>query len=152
MSLYYLILWNQVDILQKHFRKDHVHICASGRGFTLCGSENLVISETYVVLEFTTFSLQNCEIELIFLYASHHSLLAYVHARSVIIENDAQFFYLLSHKYEMPWQPFLSYLCNFCFPAWVQLSIQWVCKFWVHPSTHHHRILKLECMLISYNN
>ena len=26
MSLYYLILWNQVDILQKHFKKDHVHI------------------------------------------------------------------------------------------------------------------------------
>ena len=26
MSLYYLILWNQVDILQKHFRKDHVHM------------------------------------------------------------------------------------------------------------------------------
>ena len=25
MSLYYLILWNQVDILQKHFKKDHVH-------------------------------------------------------------------------------------------------------------------------------
>ena len=24
MSLYYLILWNQVDILQKHFKKDHV--------------------------------------------------------------------------------------------------------------------------------
>ena len=22
MSLYYLILWNQVDILQKHFKKD----------------------------------------------------------------------------------------------------------------------------------
>ena len=35
MSLYYLILWNQVDILQKHFKKDHVHICASGRGFTV---------------------------------------------------------------------------------------------------------------------
>ena len=28
MSLYYLILWNQVDILQKHFKKDHVHIYA----------------------------------------------------------------------------------------------------------------------------
>ena len=26
MSLYYLILWNQVDILQKHFNKDHVHM------------------------------------------------------------------------------------------------------------------------------
>ena len=26
MSLYYLILWNQVDILQKHFKKDHVHV------------------------------------------------------------------------------------------------------------------------------
>ena len=26
MSLYYLILWNQVDILQKHFKKDHVHM------------------------------------------------------------------------------------------------------------------------------
>ena len=26
MSLYYLILWNQMDILQKHFKKDHVHI------------------------------------------------------------------------------------------------------------------------------
>ena len=25
MSLYYLILWNQVDILQTHFRKDYVH-------------------------------------------------------------------------------------------------------------------------------
>ena len=24
MSLYYPILWNQVDILQKHFKKDHV--------------------------------------------------------------------------------------------------------------------------------
>ena len=24
MSLYYLILWNQVDILQKHFKEDHV--------------------------------------------------------------------------------------------------------------------------------
>ena len=27
MSLYYLILWNQVDILQNHFKKDHVHMC-----------------------------------------------------------------------------------------------------------------------------
>ena len=26
MSLYSLILWNQVDILQKHFKKDHVHM------------------------------------------------------------------------------------------------------------------------------
>ena len=26
MSLYYLILWNQVDILQKHFKKDHVRM------------------------------------------------------------------------------------------------------------------------------
>ena len=26
MSLYYLILWNQVDILQKHFKKDHVQM------------------------------------------------------------------------------------------------------------------------------
>ena len=26
MSLYYLILWNQVDILQKHLKKDHVHM------------------------------------------------------------------------------------------------------------------------------
>ena len=26
MSLYYLILWNQVAILQKHFIKDHVHM------------------------------------------------------------------------------------------------------------------------------
>ena len=27
MSLYYLILWNQVDILQKQvFKKDHVHM------------------------------------------------------------------------------------------------------------------------------
>ena len=25
MSLYYLILWNQVDILQKHFKQDYVH-------------------------------------------------------------------------------------------------------------------------------
>ena len=26
MSLYYLILWNQVDILQKRLKKDHVHM------------------------------------------------------------------------------------------------------------------------------
>ena len=26
MSLYYLILWNQVDILQTHLKKDHVHM------------------------------------------------------------------------------------------------------------------------------
>ena len=26
MSLYYLILWNHVDIFQKHFKKDHVHM------------------------------------------------------------------------------------------------------------------------------
>ena len=26
MSLFYLILWNQVDILQKHVKKDHVHM------------------------------------------------------------------------------------------------------------------------------
>ena len=26
MSLYYLILWNQVDILQKHFKSNHVHM------------------------------------------------------------------------------------------------------------------------------
>ena len=26
MSLHYLILWNKVDILQKHFEKDHVHM------------------------------------------------------------------------------------------------------------------------------
>ena len=24
--LYYLILWNQVDILQNYFKKDHVHM------------------------------------------------------------------------------------------------------------------------------
>ena len=32
MPLYYLMLWNQVDILQKHFRNDHA-ICTSKRGF-----------------------------------------------------------------------------------------------------------------------
>ena len=26
MSFYYLILWNQMDILQKHFQNDHVHV------------------------------------------------------------------------------------------------------------------------------
>ena len=26
MSLCYLILWNQVDILQKHFKKDYIHM------------------------------------------------------------------------------------------------------------------------------
>ena len=26
VKLYYLILWNQVDILQEHFKKDHVHM------------------------------------------------------------------------------------------------------------------------------
>ena len=31
MSLCYLILWNQVDILQKHFKKDHVHMRFSTR-------------------------------------------------------------------------------------------------------------------------
>ena len=31
MSLYYLILWNQVDIL----KKGSCPICASGRGFTV---------------------------------------------------------------------------------------------------------------------
>ena len=35
MSLYYLILWNQVDILQKHFKEDHVHMRLSTR---FCGS------------------------------------------------------------------------------------------------------------------
>ena len=35
MSLYYLKLWNQVDILQKHFKKDHVHMRLWTR-FTVC--------------------------------------------------------------------------------------------------------------------
>ena len=36
MSLYYLILWNQVDILQKHLKKDHVHmrLCPRFYGIT----------------------------------------------------------------------------------------------------------------------
>ena len=48
MSLYYLILWNQVDILQKHFKKDHVHM--RGRGFTVvleCAHMNLDFSFSF---------------------------------------------------------------------------------------------------------
>ena len=41
MSLYYLILWNQVDILQKHFKRI-MSICASGRGFTLWYSKRVL--------------------------------------------------------------------------------------------------------------
>ena len=36
MSLYYLILWNQVDILQKHFKKDHVHMRLWTRFYGMC--------------------------------------------------------------------------------------------------------------------
>ena len=36
MSLYYLILWNQVDILQKHFKKDHVHMRLWTRFYGTC--------------------------------------------------------------------------------------------------------------------
>ena len=36
MSLYYLILWNQVDILQKHFKKDHVHMRLWTRFYGIC--------------------------------------------------------------------------------------------------------------------
>ena len=39
MPLYYLILWNQVDILQKHFKRI-MSICASGRGFTVSFAES----------------------------------------------------------------------------------------------------------------
>ena len=39
MSLYYLILWNQVDIFQKHFKKDHVHMHLWTR---LYGKSNLL--------------------------------------------------------------------------------------------------------------
>ena len=36
MSLYYLILWNQVDILQKHLKKDHVHMRLWTRFYCIC--------------------------------------------------------------------------------------------------------------------
>ena len=44
MSLYYLILWNQVDILQKHFKKDHVHMRVWTRlyGSYITGTEVLI--------------------------------------------------------------------------------------------------------------
>ena len=48
MSLYYLILWNQVDILQKHFKKDHVHMRLWTRfyGTTQCmGSGDYTVDE-----------------------------------------------------------------------------------------------------------
>ena len=35
-------LWNEVDALQKHFKKD-MSICASGRGFTVCTFSALTI-------------------------------------------------------------------------------------------------------------
>ena len=38
MSLYYLILWNQVDILQKHLKKDHVHMRLWTRFYGTCES------------------------------------------------------------------------------------------------------------------
>ena len=38
MSLYYLILWNQVDILPKHFKKDHVHMRLWTRFYSIVGS------------------------------------------------------------------------------------------------------------------
>ena len=41
MSLYYLILWNQVDILQKHFKKDHVHMRLWTRFYGMSNKSNI---------------------------------------------------------------------------------------------------------------
>ena len=49
MSLYYLILWNQVDILQKYFKKDHVHMRLWTRFYG--------IHHVYVAEKFITFHL-----------------------------------------------------------------------------------------------
>ena len=44
MSLYYLILWNQVDILQIHFKKDHVHMRLWTRFYSILAHWKLVLS------------------------------------------------------------------------------------------------------------
>ena len=44
MSLYYLILWNQVDILQKHFKKDHVHMRLWTRLYGMAATTCSVVS------------------------------------------------------------------------------------------------------------
>ena len=46
MSLYYLILWNQMDILKKHFKKDHVHMRLWTRFY---GNGSLVIDYTFAL-------------------------------------------------------------------------------------------------------
>ena len=47
MSLYYLILWNQVDILQKYFKKDHVHMRLWTRFYGMNFSSKSVIKIMY---------------------------------------------------------------------------------------------------------
>ena len=56
MALYYLILWNQVDILQKHL-KIIMSIRASGRGFTVCVAFGEGRPE-----EVRSFPLQKCHV------------------------------------------------------------------------------------------
>ena len=50
MSLYYLILWNQVDILQKYFKKDHVHMRLWTRFYGLWGASKSLTEDEYFKL------------------------------------------------------------------------------------------------------
>ena len=53
MLLYYLILWNQVDILQIHFTKDHVHMHLWTRFYSMYadGNERINAHSTSAVVE-----------------------------------------------------------------------------------------------------
>ena len=40
--MYYLILWNQVDILNKHFKEDHVHMRLWTRFYGMQVNKNFI--------------------------------------------------------------------------------------------------------------
>ena len=48
MSLSYLILWNQVDILQEHLKKDHVHMRLWTRFY---GVQDVALNLHHILIE-----------------------------------------------------------------------------------------------------
>ena len=56
-TLYYLILWNQVDILKKHFKKDHVHMRLWTSFYGMWHHNNTMYWRPKGVYNFSTLSL-----------------------------------------------------------------------------------------------
>ena len=59
MSLYPLILWNQVNILQKHLKKDHVHMRLWTRFYGMLSLHNANIEPLKFVTKFFGIKIKN---------------------------------------------------------------------------------------------